>query len=381
MGNRSGTIVYIGGFEMPDRNAAAHRVLNNAKIFHALGFHVVFCGIDKQIEKVEYVPQKIGAFDSIPSIYPKNAMEWLAELLRFEHIRRVIEMYDDVQYVIAYNMHAKPLDNLERYCKKRNIPVIADVTEWYENPFSLHPVRFVRWIDTHSVMTKLQKKVDGMIVISAWLENYYRTAVNSMVRLPPLVDIQEPIWDVPDEERTGGVSFVYSGVTGRDKDRINLIIEAFYALRERDFTFTVIGITRADFLKDYPELEYMVEALKEKVLFRGRVSHEESIRSLYRADYCVFIRERSRKNMAGFPTKFAECVTSGIGVVANDVSNIKDYFPLPNSLLIDEVCTEKLVCALSDSMDRGKIVHCKSDAFDYRNYIGPINALLRKMEE
>lgn len=26
-----GTIVYIGGFEMPDKNAAAHRVLNNAK--------------------------------------------------------------------------------------------------------------------------------------------------------------------------------------------------------------------------------------------------------------------------------------------------------------------------------------------------------------
>ena len=27
-----GTILYIGGFELPDKNAAAHRVLSNGKI-------------------------------------------------------------------------------------------------------------------------------------------------------------------------------------------------------------------------------------------------------------------------------------------------------------------------------------------------------------
>lgn len=37
-----GTILYVGGFELPDKNAAAHRVLSNAKIFRELGYNVFF---------------------------------------------------------------------------------------------------------------------------------------------------------------------------------------------------------------------------------------------------------------------------------------------------------------------------------------------------
>ena len=37
-----GSIIYIGGFELPDKNAAAHRVLNNAKIIRELGYEVFF---------------------------------------------------------------------------------------------------------------------------------------------------------------------------------------------------------------------------------------------------------------------------------------------------------------------------------------------------
>ena len=51
MNENRGTILYVGGFELPDKNAAAHRVLNNAKIFRELGFHVIFCGIDQNIEQ------------------------------------------------------------------------------------------------------------------------------------------------------------------------------------------------------------------------------------------------------------------------------------------------------------------------------------------
>ena len=37
MPENKGRVLYAGGFELPDRNAAAHRVLNNAKILKALG--------------------------------------------------------------------------------------------------------------------------------------------------------------------------------------------------------------------------------------------------------------------------------------------------------------------------------------------------------
>ena len=41
---RQGTVIYAGNFELPDKNAAAHRVVNNAKLFKELGFDTVFLG-------------------------------------------------------------------------------------------------------------------------------------------------------------------------------------------------------------------------------------------------------------------------------------------------------------------------------------------------
>ena len=45
-----GTILYVGGFELPDKNAAAHRVLSNGKILRDLGYKVVFIDVDKRIQ-------------------------------------------------------------------------------------------------------------------------------------------------------------------------------------------------------------------------------------------------------------------------------------------------------------------------------------------
>ena len=44
------TILYVGGFELPDKNAAAQRVLSVAKIFKSIGYNVIFLGIDKTID-------------------------------------------------------------------------------------------------------------------------------------------------------------------------------------------------------------------------------------------------------------------------------------------------------------------------------------------
>lgn len=41
------TILYV---ELPDKNAAAQRVLSVAKIFKSIGYNVIFLGIDKTID-------------------------------------------------------------------------------------------------------------------------------------------------------------------------------------------------------------------------------------------------------------------------------------------------------------------------------------------
>ena len=48
MKNEKKTILYLGGFLLPDKNAAAHRVVNNSKIFEALNYNVILIGYDKK---------------------------------------------------------------------------------------------------------------------------------------------------------------------------------------------------------------------------------------------------------------------------------------------------------------------------------------------
>ncbi len=38
------TILYIGNFDLPDKNAAAHRVLGNGCALRELGYKLVFVG-------------------------------------------------------------------------------------------------------------------------------------------------------------------------------------------------------------------------------------------------------------------------------------------------------------------------------------------------
>lgn len=363
--NYKGTIVYIGGMEMPDGNAAAHRIINNSKVFKELGYHIVFCGMDKLINVDAKEPIIFGEFESYPMKYPSNGKEWCKQLFDFSHIKYVLDKYDDIKFIVAYNMHAKPLINVLNYSHKKNIKVIADITEWYDNKLSINPIKFIKWFDTRMVMKYLHKKVDGIISISTFLTNYYTSYVKHIVQVPPLVDLSEKLWDKPSYKKTDMVEFVYSGVPGRDKDKINLIIDCFYNLRNLAFVFRIVGLTKEQFLKDYPNYAEKIQILSSKIEFIGRVSHKESIDYLYQSDYCIFVRERTRKNMAGFPTKFVECCSTGIGIIVNDFSNISDYFPLENAYMINY---DDFISVISSCISKGKIEHKMQSIFNYSDY-------------
>lgn len=370
---------------MPDKNAAAHRVLNNSKIFEQLGYHVVFCGVDHDIDCNATNVTKIGSFDNIPAAYPKSNREWAKQLIDFSHIEKTFNRYDDVKYAIAYNMHAIPLAKLLRFCKNRGVKVIADATEWYENKFSFHPVKLIKCIDTFIVMRYLQKKVDSMIAISSYLQRYYAKYVKNIVVIPPLVDLTEAIWNQPVPQKEKCIEFVYSGSpgTGKDKDKLGDIIEAFGTLGSNlEFIFTIVGITREQFCSIYPEAINALCSLGEKVHFKGRVSHAESIAALFKADCCIFIREKSRKNMAGFPTKFVEYYTCGANIIANDVSDIAHYFPKDgNSLLIHDFSVERLVVGIEKEIESFLYVDdsrrrlALDNPFRYELYLNPLKAL------
>ena len=124
------------------------------------------------------------------------------------------------------------------------------------------------------------------------------------------------------------IVFTYAGFSSRSKDRLDYIIDAFLTLYQIGYTnilFNIIGADEKDFTCIFPKYKGKIEKIKKFVSFKGHLTHEETLELLSIADYSIFIRRNSRKNNAGFPTKFAESMSCGIPVVTNLTSNLSDY--------------------------------------------------------
>lgn len=334
-----GSVLYIGGFELPDKNAAAHHVLNNAKIFTHLGYDVYFSGINTELEWENVgVIENISGYQSCPRPYPKNNKQWICDMVDFSRIKNIIDSIPNIKCIIAYNMHAIPLANLVKYSKKLKIKVISNLTEWYENHLSLNIGETIRCIDNYLAMHFIHKKVDGMMVVSSYLYNYYKKDVKNILIMPPLVDVYDPKWKYKYSIESEKIEFVYAGgiEKGNKKDRLCPILKSFNKIESNYFHFNIVGLTEERLLSEFPEMETVLKQLGNKVTFFGRVSHAKSIRFLLESDYSIFIREKTRKNNAGFPTKFVESWTSGINIIASNVSDIENYLPsVGNNYLLE----------------------------------------------
>lgn len=375
-----GTIIYFGNFEMPDRNAAAHRVLNIGKILRDLEYEVCFSGVDKYINCMESKPLEMGEyFYSWPKPYPKNNMEWVSDLTNFDNYRKCIEYFDDVKYILFFDPHAIPLKNTISYCKKHGIKLIADVSEWYENKFSLSFGKFIRWIDTNLVMRNYLKKVDGLISISKYLTKYYSKNISKIATIPPLIDSSEPIWSQKvDDADTSICRFVYAGTTNRTKDKLDTIIEAFSLVKDYQFLLDIYGVTEEQFYVAYPDKKRIMSDISSKVRFYGYVSHNDSIKALLESDCSLIIRDSTRKNNAGFPTKFVEAVTSGIKIIATNVSDIALYKEKCDVLLMDPelLNANQLSNAILAVINNNCRAHSISKVFDYRMWYEDVNSIL-----
>lgn len=383
------TIIYIGGFELPDKNAAAHRVLSNGKILRDLGYNVVFIGIDKSLEansNISDTKSNIQGFDTWAIPYPKSVMDWPKYLSDIEHFQRIFELYGDVCLVVAYNYQAAALNRLKKYCWKHGCKIIADCTEWYSTKGSGLLFKMIKGTDSFFRMRIIQKQLDGLIVISDYLEEYYNRCCPT-IKIPPLVDKGESKWENESVDNNQPcLKFIFSGTLGRNKDNVDRIIESFYDLRDKEvFNLEILGIDKQEYIDKYPHHIDIVERLNEKAFFRGRKSHFESIKTLKSADFCIFIRENNISTKAGFPTKFVESITCGVPVITSNSSDLLDYLEDSiNGFILDienKMDTTSTLKSIID-MDRDRILDMKrninNDEFNYKNYVAKTEVFFEK---
>lgn len=356
-------IVYAGGFELPDKNAAAQRVMANARLLRDMGFEVEFIGVTRDPAHAAAVAD---GFRVTNVAYPQSAVQWLWHIVSFCDMRMITGSAPD--YVVLYNFPAVASLRILGACHKRGIRVVHDLTEW-ETAEGWAPRTLIRKADICLRMHVCMKKMDGVIAISRYLYDYYRVRTRTIL-VPPTVDLTQGKWNRQRELTVGSpVRLVYAGSAGFGrKDRLDRIIDAMEG--KQRLHLTVIGMTREQYEQGYGR---KVPA-SVNVEFRGRVSHEEAVKAVCDADFQMLIREDTLKNRAGFPTKLVESMSCCTPLIATETSNITDYIKdSENGILVSEMNPLELVMVNLGKMPEAEILKMKEACrglkdFDYRQY-------------
>ncbi len=349
--------LYVGGFELPDRNAAAHRVIGIAKAIRELGHEVYFLNYTSAV--IESSWNTYFGFECYD-----NPKQGLAKQITDISDALMIIREKKIDSVIMYNYPAIAMSRLLKWCKKSSIKCYADATEWYVTEGkSLYSI--IKTWDSETRMKKLHFKTDGVIAISEYLYQYYKDKVPT-VKIPPIVDIQDDKWNGNLQKDPNRCVFVYAGSPSAQKEYLDKIVDAvekttFPALLQ------IIGITKEQY-----EAMYQTTYTGTKTEFLGRVDHARVIMLVKKANWSVIIRENNQVVKAGFPTKLVESISCGTPVIANQFSNIEEYLDDSNSILCD---MDSIEIAVNEAINKKMAVDIEK--FDYWHYILQIDLLLR----
>ena len=364
--------LYVGRFELPDKEATANRVVANAKLLRELGHEVILAGWSEDV----------GVFDGWKSIecYGFESYQKHKAKSSFEKYKMFVDASPELELMksihpdvlVAYDFPAVALDKLMKFCRKNGIKCICDVSEWYTNANKNPLFRLVRAYDSYKRMKVLHKRADGLIVISKYLQEYY--CEQNTVLIPPLIDIEDPKWEVVPREESDTCKFVYVGWPSRTKERLDLVVAAVSSLAEsNDVSLDIYGITE----KQYREI-YKIQSdakISECVGFHGRVPHLEAISAVKNADYSLVIREACLKNNAGFPSKLVECIGCGTAVITTPISNVSDYVGDGKNGFV--ITIDKLLCGLERAISRKTSLEIDKETFDYRNFSNSLEKFLK----
>lgn len=337
------TIIYVGHFELPDRNAAAQRVLATARIFREIGYKVVIFGVSRDLPpsaRPRRVDHEGVSFECWEFPYPVSKFDWLRRIAGIGPIKGVIERNyaGDLAAMICYDYPAVAQARLAAYFRARGAVAVADVGEWYSATRMRSVASVVKNIDRPLRMRWVNAHMDGIIAASHFLGDYYRATGVPVVELPSLVEgdlVTGPVFPAtPDGEPkrllfagTGFVpALVAQNVEGL-KDRLDKVIAALLAARRlgADFVLEIYGVDRDNYLAIVPAHRSIVEELGDRLVFNGFKPRALVRDRLARADYSIFLRKKNRVTLAGWPTKFGESVHFGTPVITNAVGTLVSY--------------------------------------------------------
>ena len=393
-----GVILYLGAFELPDKNAAAHRVIANAKIFRNLGYKVVLVGVDKsglEAEGLQRSPSDYFEFESWNVPYPRSIKSWLGYITNSSIVKELVGGYykGQVKAVIHYNHPAVSQWRSLSFCTRNNIKHIADITEWYDSSAGRLIWRVIKKIDTALRMRWVNFIEDGLITTSPFVTEYYKRQ-KTKVELPALYDCSDFL-DVGCNEAGKSLKLIYPSspidleMINKDrtnlKERLDVIVESVYNLYGEGVSLVldVYGNTRDEFEQVFPSLKSILEQLEGVVFFHGKIENSLIRKKIAKADFMVFIRDDNRVTRAGFPGKLGESISLGTPVLTTKLPNLKS-FEKCEFIRMSTRGSEVEMLREASKMSPNEKVELKrrcyeSALFDYSSYVSEVESFCEKI--
>lgn len=384
-----GKVLYLGDFKLPDKNAAAQRVVNVSKILMKLNKEVILCGISEEIVKSDKKQQIKGTSLYYYEKSKRGVLGKIKGALNLKFEISLIKKIKNLEMIICYNYNSLNLLMMMIYCRRNNIKLVGDVTEWYDKSRLGFPLNLVKNLDTFIRMKYLNKKLDGLICISRYLEEYYSKDILT-VYIPGLVDQDDPKWKISKVRNKfeNGIEFIYMGNPGKncEKERLDLLIKSVCTIQNEKnyFKLKIVGVLKEEFEKNYFKLKEM-KNYEKRIEYYGKLSHEKAIKELKNSSFSIIPREKKINNIAGFPTKLGESFCANVPVITTLVGDIGEYVSEGKNGFIVKECDvssikEKLEYILNNDKLHKKSYDILYNELDYTNFCLNLENFLQELK-
>ena len=312
----------------PEGDAGAVRQHAFAKILKQLGYDVLVIGYGKNFDN------KICKYDGVNFISfrpnQENIISRIICRVKFgtKVYRYIKQHYNFLDVLMVVDIMPQSFKKIEKLKRIYNCVLIHDSVEWY-SPEEFKNGKFnLAYIRKDYTNKKAINNLWNVIAISSFLEEYFKQRNNNVKRIPVIMDIKKITPRLKCIENSEKFIFVYAGGPGK-KDYLKEIIEgfSFLSLEQRKIVeVNIIGVNEDQLVKSCDVSIDLINSIKDCLKIYERISRDETLELVKRADYSLLIRDESlRYSKAGFPTKIVESLACGTPPLCNLTSDLGLY--------------------------------------------------------
>ena len=372
----------------PFGSPIASRILNFCRMFISLGHEVVvFC--DYLSDSKYKTARGFACFDGIKICYSFEERNFKSKILKQFVTPRLVKNYLDNNKVdlIFATLAADRFNYIRCAAQKKSVPLVLEICEKYHYSNWTMGRLSPRYHKFMHCWNREYVKADAVVAISRLLEKRFKERNKNVVRVPSIIDVK----NVPcklKRENSKIIKFVFSGALGHGKDSLVEFMLAMNNVRgkiKHSLDLNIYGPSKESVKKSLKENAFVMKELGDAVHYHGRIPQNEIPSRLTENDFGIILRPQRESSNAGFPTKFAEYMSAGLSVVANDTGDIGLYLNESNGFLLKDknaVSIEKAIVAI-DSLTDEEMLNLRTcarktaeNAFNYIKYKDVMDELL-----